>query len=142
MAPRLPIVESGKNEDFRVPKDKKMNAIEKRKANRKRLPSWFKTSLPIGDAQKKFNEARMNVRKHGLNTVCEEAKCPNIHDCWGRGTATFMIAGEVCTRGCRFCAVGTVKTPEDLNKNEPKELADAIKNMGLEYAVIYCCKQG
>ena len=63
MAPRLPIVESGKNEDFRVPKDKKMNAIEKRKANRKRLPSWFKTSLPIGDAQKKFNEARMNVRK-------------------------------------------------------------------------------
>ena len=136
MAPRLPIVESGKNEDFRDPKDKKMNAIEKRKANRKRLPSWFKTSLPIGDAQKKFNEARMNVRKHGLNTVCEEAKCPNIHDCWGRGTATFMIAGEVCTRGCRFCAVGTVKTPEDLNKNEPKELADAIKNMGLEYAVI------
>ena len=136
MVPRLPLVEGGEEVNKEGNTIKKMSPIEKRKAERKRLPGWFKTSLPIGEAQKKFNEARDNVREHGLNTVCEEARCPNIHDCWGRGTATFMIAGEVCTRGCKFCAVGTVKKPEKLDQNEPKELANSIKRMGLEYAVI------
>jgi len=136
MVPRLPLVGSDEDSESEPIFRKGMTAIERRKAKRKRLPKWFKTSLPIGDAQRKFNEARDNVRKHGLNTVCEEARCPNIHDCWGRGTATFMIAGEVCTRGCRFCAVGTVKKPEELDENEPRELANAIKRMGLEYAVI------
>ncbi|RJU83372.1 MAG: lipoyl synthase [Candidatus Poseidoniales archaeon] len=136
MVPRLPTVESSEEVNEEEYGIKKMTAIEKRKAIRKRLPEWFKTSLPVGEAQKKFNQARDNVREHGLNTVCEEARCPNIHDCWGRGTATFMIAGEVCTRGCKFCAVGTVKKPDKLDENEPKELADSIKRMGLKYAVI------
>ncbi|MDE0953721.1 MAG: lipoyl synthase [Candidatus Poseidoniales archaeon] len=111
-------------------------APNKRKAQRKRLPEWFKTSLPTGTAQSNFNKTKTNVHEHGLHTVCEEARCPNVHDCWARGTATFMIAGEVCTRGCKFCAVGTIKKPPMLNPNEPKELADAIENMEISHAVI------
>ena len=68
--------------------------------------------------------------------MCEEARCPNVHDCWGRGTATFMVAGEVCTRGCRFCAVGTVKAPPALDPHEPDELAEAVARMRLSHAVI------
>jgi lipoic acid synthetase len=103
---------------------------------RKRLPRWFKTSLPTGTAQIRYNETKSNVHEHGLHTVCEEARCPNVHDCWGRGTATFMVAGEVCTRGCRFCAVGTVKTPPPLDTDEPTDLAEAVERMGLSHAVI------
>jgi len=103
---------------------------------RKRLPRWFRTSLPTGTAQIRYNETKSNVHEHGLHTVCEEARCPNVHDCWGRGTATFMVAGEVCTRGCRFCAVGTVKTPPPLDADEPTELAEAVERMGLSHAVI------
>ena len=113
-----------------------ISPLEKRKSMRKRLPSWFKTSLPTGTSQSRFNRTKGNVVEHRLNTVCEEARCPNVHDCWGRGTATFMVAGEVCTRGCRFCAVGTLKTPPELNPKEPVELADAVSKMGLSYAVI------
>ncbi len=136
MVPRLPTIGSESLEDTLTIDKHKFTALERRKMNRKRLPEWFKTSLPVGKAQERFNEARNNVREHGLHTVCEEARCPNIHDCWGRGTATFMVAGEVCTRGCKFCAVGTVKNPEKLNKDEPQELADAIRRMDLDYAVI------
>ncbi|MEC9477743.1 MAG: lipoyl synthase [Candidatus Thermoplasmatota archaeon] len=114
----------------------RMSAEERSKAERKRLPAWFKTTLPTGNAQRRFNETKSNVHEHGLHTVCEEARCPNIHDCWGRGTATFMIAGEVCTRGCRFCAVGTQKTPPPLSPNEPAELAEAVERMGVKHAVI------
>ena len=113
-----------------------LNSKQKRKLLRKRLPSWFKTSLPIGDSQVRYNETMDSVKENNLNTVCEEARCPNIHDCWGRGTATFMIAGGVCTRGCRFCAVGTVKKPPPLNIFEPQELAEAVSKMGLNHAVI------
>ena len=103
---------------------------------RERLPRWFRTSLPTGAAQIRYNETKSNVHEHGLHTVCEEARCPNVHDCWGRGTATFMVAGEVCTRGCRFCAVGTVKTPPPLDTDEPTDLAEAVERMGLSHAVI------
>jgi len=103
---------------------------------RKRLPRWFRTSLPTGTAQIRYNETKSNVHEHGLHTVCEEARCPNVHDCWGRGTATFMVAGEVCTRGCKFCAVGTVKTPPPLDTDEPTDLAEAVERMGLSHAVI------
>ena len=111
-------------------------ARERRRAMRKRLPGWFRTSLPTGAAQIRYNETRSNVHEHGLHTVCEEARCPNVHDCWGRGTATFMVAGEVCTRGCRFCAVGTVKTPPPLDTDEPTDLAEAVERMRLSHAVI------
>ena len=136
MSTRLPIVDS---DILTINEGRgKMgeSAISRRKAQRKRLPEWFKTSLPIGSAQRNFNKTKANVHEHGLHTVCEEARCPNVHDCWARGTATFMIAGEVCTRGCRFCAVGTIRKPPMLDPNEPKELADAIENMEISHAVI------
>ena len=136
MAPHLPISETEVSGIEVTLNNAHLTASERRKLKRKRLPKWFKTSLPTGKAQERFNESKESVRKHGLHTVCEEAKCPNIHDCWSRGTATFMVAGEVCTRGCKFCAVGTVKKPDELNENEPQELAEAIKRMGLDYAVI------
>lgn len=112
------------------------NPEERRKSQRKRLPPWFKTSLPTGVSQIRYNETKVNVFEHGLHTVCEEARCPNIHDCWGRGTATFMIAGDICTRGCRFCAINTQKSPPALNPNEPEELAEAVVRMGVSHAVI------
>ena len=136
MERRLPIIDTENGGGVGCGAPVKMSSLEKRKSMRKRLPDWFKTSLPTGVAQARFNGTKGKVIEHGLNTVCEEARCPNIHDCWGRGTATFMIAGEVCTRGCKFCAVGTVRTPPDLNPEEPKELADAVRRMGLSYAVI------
>jgi|TARA_B110000263_G_C15307226_1_gene511097 lipoic acid synthetase len=136
MPPHLPIVDSGILSINEGKMNIRKGAPNKRKAQRKRLPEWFKTSLPTGTAQSNFNKTKTNVHEHGLHTVCEEARCPNVHDCWARGTATFMIAGEVCTRGCKFCAVGTIKKPPMLNPNEPKELADAIENMEISHAVI------
>ena len=109
------------------------SAVARRRADRKRLPSWFRTSLPTGQAQESFIKMRENVSNNNLNTVCEEARCPNIHDCWGRGTATFMIAGQSCTRGCKFCAVGTLKNPLPLNPDEPDKLADAVEGMGISH---------
>ena len=103
---------------------------------RTRLPDWFRTRLPSGDLQKKFNETKATVTENMLHTVCQEARCPNIHECWAAKDATFMVAGQECTRGCRFCAVGTIKRPPPLDENEPKNLADAIARMGLNHAVI------
>ena len=103
---------------------------------RKRLPSWFKTSLPNGEQQQIYNDTKSAVKDNKLHTVCEEARCPNIHDCWSSGDATFMIAGQECTRGCRFCAVGSIKTPPPLDIDEPKNLADAVESMNLRHAVI------
>ena len=103
---------------------------------RPRLPDWFRTSLPTGELQRKFNETKATVSDNMLHTVCQEARCPNIHECWAAKDATFMVAGQECTRGCRFCAVGSIKTPPPLDENEPANLADAISTMGLNHAVI------
>ena len=103
---------------------------------RARLPEWLRVNLPAGNAQGTFNGTLNIVQGNELHTVCEEARCPNIHDCWARGTATFMIAGKECTRGCRFCSVETLKQPEPLDADEPERLADAVERMGLEYVVI------
>ena len=103
---------------------------------RTRLPEWFRTRLPSGELQKKFNETKSTVAENMLHTVCQEARCPNIHECWAAKDATFMVAGQECTRGCRFCAVGTIKRPPPLDENEPQNLADAISTMGLNHAVI------
>jgi lipoic acid synthetase len=84
----------------------------------------------------RYNSTTSSVKDNQLHTVCEEARCPNIHDCWGRGTATFMIAGKACTRGCRFCAVDTIRNPPPPDEDEPTKLAQAINNMGLTYSVI------
>ena len=102
----------------------------------KRLPEWFKVTLPSGEDMQRYNSTTSSVKDNKLHTVCEEARCPNIHDCWGRGTATFMVAGKACTRGCRFCAVDTIRNPPPPDEDEPIKLAEAIKNMGLTYSVI------
>ena len=111
---------------------------------RKRLPPWFKTTLPNGPQQAIFNKTKAAVKNNKLHTVCEEARCPNIHDCWSSGDATFMIAGQECTRGCRFCAVGSIKTPPPLDSDEPDKLADAVESMNLLHVVItvgYACSK-
>lgn len=106
------------------------------KPKRERLPEWFRTSLPNGKQQAIFNETKSAVAENKLHTVCQEARCPNIHDCWASGDATFMIAGQECTRGCRFCAVGTIKTPPALDLDEPTNLAEAVTSMNLRHVVI------
>ena len=136
MATRLPTVEALELGGSSCSSGQSSERLKKTGRERKRLPAWFKTSLPVGKSQHKYNATTSSVKEHGLHTVCEEARCPNIHDCWGRGTATFMIAGDVCTRGCRFCAVDTAKNPPPLNPEEPSDLAGAIEKMGIEHAVI------
>lgn len=103
---------------------------------RPRLPEWLRAQPPAGEALALFNRTRGAIDDGGLHTVCEEARCPNIHDCWGRGTATFMIAGKECTRGCRFCSVETLKAPPPLDPAEPDHLADAVERMKLSHVVI------
>lgn len=95
-------------------------------------PDWLKVRLPSGE---RFASLKRLVRQHHLNTVCEDARCPNIGECWGAGTATFMILGEVCTRACKFCAVKTGLPPE-YDIDEPRRVAEAIRQLGLKYAVI------
>lgn len=103
---------------------------------RPRLPQWLRVNLPAGRGQQVYNLTQHAVEGNALHTVCEEARCPNIHDCWARGTATFMIAGQSCTRGCRFCSVETLKAPPPLDDAEPQRLAAAVERLGLDYVVV------
>jgi len=96
-------------------------------------PNWFKVRPPAGNA---YVEIKQTLRRHGLNTVCEEARCPNIGECWGGGTATFMVMGDTCTRGCRFCAVQTGNPHRELDPFEPVKVARSIAEWGLDYVVI------
>lgn len=95
-------------------------------------PSWIRVKIP---ASLKINHIKQKLREHKLASVCEEASCPNLGECFSNGTATFMIMGEICTRRCPFCDVAHGK-PNPLNENEPTELAAAISEMGLSYVVI------
>src|SRR5512140_1781840 len=97
-----------------------------------RKPEWLKVRLPHGEG---YERVKSIVRRTKLSTVCEEARCPNIAECWGGGTATVMLMGEVCTRACRFCHV-KVGAPPPLDESEPQHLADAVREMGLEYIVV------
>ena len=99
---------------------------------RPKLPPWLKVTMP---GSPRYLELKQLMRGHQLNTVCEEAHCPNIGECWGRGTATFMILGEICTRRCHYCAVTTGR-PQGLDLQEPGRLAETVKKMGLRYCVI------
>ena len=97
-----------------------------------RKPAWIKAKAPT---DKKVLDLKSLIRKHKLHTVCEEASCPNIGECFGHGTATFMIMGDICTRRCPFCDVAHGK-PKGLDPDEPTNLAHAIKIMQLKYVVI------
>jgi lipoic acid synthetase len=101
-------------------------------APRPRKPEWLKIRAGGGP---RFASVKQAVEERGLHTVCQEARCPNMGECWGHGTATFMILGDICTRGCRYCAVDK-GMPTELDLDEPAKLADAAAEMGLSYVVI------
>jgi lipoyl synthase len=98
-----------------------------------RLPPWLRAPLAAG---REFTAVRQIVREHRLSTVCEEAKCPNIGECWNAGTATIMLMGAVCTRACRFCAVDTGNPRGWLDEEEPENVARSVELMGLKYVVL------
>jgi lipoic acid synthetase len=95
-------------------------------------PAWLRVRAPAGE---NYTKVKQSLRYLNLHTVCEEARCPNISECWGTGTATIMIMGDICSRGCRFCAVNSGK-PVLLDTGEPERVAKAIKEWGLRYVVI------
>ena len=102
-------------------------------APRRRLPAWLKVKLPSGE---RYRWIREQARTFNLHTVCEEARCPNIGECWDGGTATFMLMGDTCTRGCRFCSVKTLRNPGGLDPAEPLHVAETIRGMSLDYVVL------
>lgn len=95
-------------------------------------PSWLRAKLPVG---KEYARVRSIVDQHKLHTICTSGNCPNIGECWGAGTATFMILGNICTRSCSFCAVATGR-PTEYDTTEPQQVARAIQRMGVKHAVI------
>ena len=97
-----------------------------------RKPDWLKVRLPSGQQS---SEVFKNIKEHGLHTICQSGNCPNQAECWGEGTATLMILGNVCTRSCRFCNVVTGK-PQDVDILEPRRVAESVKQMGLKHVVI------
>ncbi len=101
-------------------------------SQRNKKPEWLRVKLPIGDNYKKVREL---VDSNNLHTICQSGHCPNMGECWGEGTATFMILGNVCTRSCSFCAVATGR-PTEYDTDEPRRVAEAIKLMGVKHAVI------
>lgn len=102
-------------------------------AQQARKPDWVRVRYPSGDSYEKIKGL---LRNHSLHTVCEEAHCPNVAECWGGGTATFMLMGDTCTRGCRFCMVKSGNPHGALDVFEPMKVADAIAGLGLRYVVI------
>ncbi len=99
---------------------------------RRHHPDWLKVRIPSGVT---YSQVRATLKAHAINTVCEKAKCPNIAECYGRGTATFLIMGDVCTRKCLYCNIPT-GTPEMLDRQEPEKIADTVNRLKLNYAVI------
>lgn len=106
--------------------------IPEEATQRTRKPNWLRVKLPIG---KEYARVRKLVDQYKLHTICESGNCPNMGECWGNGTATFMILGNVCTRSCTFCAVATGRPPE-YDADEPRRVAEAIQLMGVKHAVL------
>jgi lipoic acid synthetase len=106
--------------------------MEKKPEMMQRKPEWLKISLPQG---KQYLDVKEIISRKKLHTICVSGKCPNMAECWGRGTATFMILGEICTRSCRFCNVKT-GTPLEVDRDEPVRLAETIEQMNLQHVVL------
>ncbi|MEX0882989.1 MAG: lipoyl synthase [Cyclobacteriaceae bacterium] len=106
--------------------------ISEAQTKKNKKPNWLRVKLPIG---KEYARVRKLVDEHQLHTICESGNCPNMGECWGAGTATFMILGNVCTRSCSFCAVATGRPPE-YDQDEPRRVAEAIQLMEVKHAVI------
>lgn len=101
-------------------------------ASSPRKPDWLRVKLPIGES---YTKVRKIVDDYKLHTICQSGNCPNMGECWGEGTATFMILGNTCTRSCTFCAVATGR-PNEYDEDEPRRVAEAIRLMGVKHAVI------
>lgn len=106
--------------------------VDQNQSNRPKRPDWLRVKLPIGQD---YANVRKIVDENKLHTICQSGNCPNMGECWGAGTATFMILGNVCTRSCTFCAVATGK-PNEYDTDEPRRVAEAIKLMGVKHAVL------
>lgn len=109
-----------------------MHKNEIKETFRKPRPDWLKAKIPSGET---YSGLKQLIDEHQLHTVCEEARCPNMGECWNSGTATFMILGDICTRSCGFCAVKT-GIPIELDADEPRRVAEAMKLINVKYAVV------
>lgn len=109
------------------------SSTSKQPAQRQKKPEWLKVRLPSGPV---YETVKSTLEKLKLNTVCAESRCPNIGECWGGGTATVMVMGDTCTRGCRFCNIASAKTPLPLDPDEPRNLAVAVAQLKLHYLVV------
>jgi lipoic acid synthetase len=129
----LPVVAAGPDEPVRARRE----AAEEFRARglpvAAKKPPWLRVGLPGGE---RYLQVKDTLRTLRLHTVCEEAHCPNVAECWGGGTATVMLMGDVCTRGCRFCNVKTAAHPPPLDPDEPRHLAEAIRDLHLDYIVV------
>ena len=119
--------------DLKIPEQRHPEKAHRPDNPQPRKPDWIRVKAPTS---KGYFETRSIMREHKLATVCEEAGCPNVGECWGQGHATMMIMGEVCTRACTFCNIATGKPPEDLDPFEPGRVADAVAKLGLNHVVI------
>ncbi|MGR3436897.1 MAG: lipoyl synthase [Shimia sp.] len=119
--------------DLKIPAQRHPEKQRRPDAAQPRKPDWIRVKAPVGEG---YRQTRETLREHRLVTVCEEAGCPNVGECWNQGHATMMIMGEVCTRACTFCNIATGKPPEALDVFEPGRVADAVKKLGLNHVVI------
>ncbi len=113
-----------------------MKSNDYSKVEREKKPSWIR--MTANQANKNYSLIKNKVKNLNLSTVCEEAKCPNLSECWSRGTATFMLMGDTCTRACQFCSVNTGNPKGWLDKDEPRKIAETISLMSLKYIVLTC----
>jgi lipoic acid synthetase len=118
---------------LRGDQDRPLSPSEAKKITPLKKPEWLKIRPPAGA---NYTEIKQLLREKNLHTVCEEARCPNVAECWSSGTATFMLGTEVCTRACRFCAVKTARRPPPLDPDEPYKIAEAVSQLKLKYVVL------
>jgi len=119
--------------DLNIPEQRHPEKANRPDNVQPRKPSWIRVKAPVS---KRYNETRNLLRDHQLVTVCEEAGCPNVGECWSRGHATMMIMGSICTRSCTFCNIATGKPTEELDVFEPGRVAHAVEKLGLDHVVV------
>jgi lipoic acid synthetase len=130
--PRLPIL-TETPEPAVAPREVLLDLKARGLPIRAKKPDWLRVQVPGGERYQRVRDTLQGLRLH---TVCEEAHCPNVGECWGGGTATVMLMGDTCTRGCRFCHVKTAAHPPPLDPDEPRHLAEAVRHLGLDYIVV------
>jgi lipoyl synthase len=119
--------------DLKIPNQRHPEKVNRQDNPQPKKPAWIRVKAPVG---KGYQNTRDIMREHNLVTVCEEAGCPNVGECWNQGHATMMIMGDTCTRACSFCNIATGKPPDGLDAFEPGRVADAVKKLGLNHVVI------